>query len=310
MRNCKISGYGYYLPESIVTFDDQTRYRASDKETQLFMATSAATKAIRNARLKPENIDLIISASAVGIQPIPCTASLIHEQIMDGRDIPAMDINTTCTSFITALDMASYLIAAGTYKNILIVSSELASPALPKDKKEIYELFSDGAAAIVLSNTDNIEQGVIASKQCTWSEDAHATEIVGGLTGLNATKINNENRYKYYFKMEGLDILRACTRKLPKMFNEFKAEINLSMDDVDLVIPHQASKALPLIMKKLGIPEEKYVNYVSSFGNQVSVSVPFVLCKMLEERKIHAGDKVMLCGTAAGLTSNILLMEI
>lgn len=310
MRNCRILGYGYYLPENIVVFGNQTRYRASSEETQLFMATNAAKKAIKNAKLKPENIDLIISASAVGIQPIPCTASLIHGQIMNGHSIPAMDINTTCTSFITALDIASYLIAAGTYKNILIISSELASPGLPEDKKEIYELFSDGAAAIILSHTDNTGQGVIASKQCTWSEDAHATEIVGGLTGLNATKMNDENRHKYYFKMEGLDILRACTRKLPKMFDEFRAETNLSMDDVDLVIPHQASKALPLIMKKIGIPEDKYVNRVDSFGNQVSVSVPFMLCKMLEEEKIYTGDKVMLCGTAAGLTSNILLMEI
>lgn len=310
MRNCKISGYGYYLPKNIVTFGNQIRYRASGKENQLFMATNAAKNAIKNARLKPENIDLIIAASAVGIQPIPCTASLIHEQIMNDHNIPAMDINTTCTSFITALDIASYLIAAGTYKNILIVSSELASPGLPKDKKEIYELFSDGAAAIVFSHTDDTKQGVIASKQCTWSESAHATEIVGGLTGLNATKMNNKNRDKYYFKMEGLDILRTCTRKLPKMFDDFKKEANLSLNDVDLVIPHQASKALPLIMKKLGIPEEKYVNRVDSFGNQVSVSVPFMLCKMLEEGKIHTSDKVMLCGTAAGLTSNILLMEI
>lgn len=310
MRNCRISGYGYYLPKNIVMFGDQTRYRATGEETQLFMATNAAKKAMENAKLKPGNIDLIISASAVGIQPIPCTASLIHEQIMNNYSIPAMDINTTCTSFITTLDIASYLIAAGTYKNILIVSSELASPGLPEDKKEIYELFSDGAAAIVLSHTNNTKQGIIASKQCTWSEDAHATEIIGGLTGLNATKLNDENCHKYYFKMEGLDILRACTRKLPRMFDDFKKETNLSIDDISLVIPHQASKALPLIMKKLGIPEDKYVNRVDSFGNQVSVSVPFMLCKMLEEEKISTGNKILLCGTAAGLTSNILLMEI
>lgn len=310
MRNCRILGYGYYLPEHTVKFGNQTRYRSSAKETQLFMAVNAAKNAMKNAKLKPEDIDLIVSASAVGIQPIPCTASLIHEQIMNGHSIPAMDINTTCTSFITALDMTSYLIAAGTYKNILIVSSELASPGLPKDKKEIYELFSDGAAAIVLSHTDNSEQGIINSKQCTWSEEAHATEIVGGLTGLNATKINDNNRDKYFFKMEGLGILRACTQKLPKMFSEFMSETNLSIDDIDLVIPHQASKALPLIMKKLGIPEDKYVNRVDDFGNQVSVSVPFMLCKMLEEKRICAGNKIMLCGTAAGLTSNILLMEV
>ncbi len=308
MRNCKIAGYGYYLPDNTVSFGDQTRYRATN-ETQLFMASEAAKNAIANADLNTNDIDLIISASAVGIQPIPCTAALIHEQIMNGSNIPAMDINTTCTSFITALDTASYFISSGTYKRILIVSSELASPGLPQDKKEIYELFSDGAAAIVLAEADNASQGVIASKQRTWSESAHSTEIVGGLTGLNATKLTNKNRHKYFFKMEGLDILRACTRKLPQMFEDFKKENNITIKDVDLVIPHQASKALPLIMEKLGIPTEKYVNLVKDYGNQVSVSVPFMLCKMLEEKRIRAGDKILLCGTAAGLTSNILLME-
>lgn len=311
MRKCKIAGYGYYLPKQKVRFGNQTRYRANDMiETQLFMATKAVEKAIDNASLSMQDIDLLVSASAVGIQPIPCTAALIHEQVFNGLDIPAMDINTTCTSFITALDMVSYLIDAGRYRNVVIVSSELASPALPKDEKELFELFSDGAVAMVVSKTSNRNQGVIAAKQCTWSESAHATEIVGGLTGLNATKFNENNSRDYFFKMEGLDILRACTRKLPVMFNEFMQEYDISLDDVDMVIPHQASKALSLIMKRLKIPAEKYVDLVSEYGNQVSVSVPFMMCKMMKAGKIKTGDKVMLCGTAAGLTSNILLMEV
>ena len=310
MRNLKISGYGYYLPKNKLTFGSNTRYRAGDGETQLSMATKAAKNALSNAKMKSSSLDMIISASAVGIQPIPCTAALIHEQIAIGNKIPAVDINTTCTSFITALDFASYLIGSGDYTNILIVASEIASLALPKDEKEIYELFSDGAVAMVVSSTTDTKQGVVASMQHTWSESAHSTEIIGGLTGLNATKITEENKRKYFFKMEGLDILRACTRKLPEMFEEFKQKYSISMDDIDLVIPHQASRALPLVMKKLKIPENKYMNEVEKYGNQVSVSVPFMLCKALEDGRASPGDKILLCGTAAGLTSNILLMEL
>lgn len=310
MRNCRIAGYGYYLPKNTVKFGDQIRYRSNEQETELFMAVKAVNSALKNAGLKAKDIDLIVSASAVGVQPIPCTAALIHEQALKGSSAPAMDINTTCTSFITALDIVSYMIAAGTYKNVLIVSSEIASAALLEKRKEVYELFSDGAVAMVISNTNKKTQGVIAAKQCTWSEAAHSTEIVGGLTGLNATQLTEENYDQYFFKMDGLDILRACTQKLPKMLEEFKAENNVSIDNVDMVVPHQASKALPLIMKKLGIPKEKYIDHVKDYGNQVSVSVPFTLCKAMEDGDISPGDKVLLCGTAAGLTSNILLMEV
>lgn len=310
MRNIKISGYGYYLPKKELRFGENIRYRAREGESQLSMAVEAANNAIINSGVEVSSLDMIISASAVGVQPIPCTAALIHEQIAIGSEIPAIDINTTCTSFITALDFASYLIDSGNYNNILIVSSEIASLALPENEKELYELFSDGAAAFVVSSTSDNNQGVIASMQHTWSESAHSTEIVGGLTGLNATKLTKDNRRKYFFKMEGLDILRACTRKLPKMFDEFKEKYNITMDDVDLVIPHQASRALPLIMKKLKIPENKYVNEVEKYGNQVSVSVPFMLCKVLEDGRASPSNKVLLCGTAAGLTSNILLMEL
>ena len=118
MRNIKIIGYGNYLPKNIVEFDGEKRYRCNGSETQLDMAVKAAKKALEKAKLDIKNIDCIVSASAVIMQPIPCNAALIHEQIAKGTNIPAMDINTTCTSFVTALDTMSYLIEAGRYKNV------------------------------------------------------------------------------------------------------------------------------------------------------------------------------------------------
>jgi len=309
VRKVEIKGYGYYLPKKTVKFGDNTRYRASDGETQISMAVEASKIALKRAKAKIEDIDLIVSASAVGAQPIPCTAALIHEQLAKGMSIPAMDINSTCTSFITALDVVSYMIDAGRYKKVLLVASEMASVGLLPERKEIFELFSDGAAAVVLARSGR-KSGVIAAMQKTWSESAHATEIPGGLTALSPTQITKENRGEYFFKMDGFKVLRTCVKKLPKMFEEFLAENEVSLDDIDLVIPHQASRALPMLMKRLKVPKEKYVNIVADYGNQVSVSVPFALCKMLEEGKVKKGDKILLCGTAAGLTSNILLMEL
>ena len=96
-----------------------------------------------------------------------------------------MDINTTCTSFISAFDTISYLIEANRYNKVLIVSSELASVGLNPKQKESYELFGDGAAAIVLSKSSSENTGIIYGMQQTWSEGAHATEIRGGLTRIN-----------------------------------------------------------------------------------------------------------------------------
>ena len=109
MRKIKINGYGISLPKNIVNFNGQIRYRISGDENQLSLAVEACQKALVSANKKIEEIDCIVSASAVGIQPIPCSAALIHEKIAKGLDIPALDINTTCTSFITALDTMSYL---------------------------------------------------------------------------------------------------------------------------------------------------------------------------------------------------------
>jgi 3-oxoacyl-[acyl-carrier-protein] synthase-3 len=244
------------------------------------------------------------------MQPIPCNAALIHEQIAKGTNIPAMDINTTCTSFVTALDTMSYLIEAGRYKNVLIVASDVSSEGLNEEQKESYTLFSDGASAVVITKSEDSNQGIVGSLIRTYSEGAHATEIRGGGTLKTAMKYKPEDKADYTFDMKGKPILSLCVKKLPELFKEFEEKFNVSIKDVDLVIPHQASRALPFIMQILKIDESKYVNRVSEFGNMVSVSIPYMLCDLLEKGKIKKGDKVLLCGTAAGLTCNILLLNI
>ena len=137
----KFKGYGVELPKNTVNFKEQTRYRISGDEKQISLAVSACQKALKNANITISDVDCIVSASAVGIQPIPCMAALIHEKIAKGTSIPALDINTTCTSFITALDTMSYLLDVGRYKRVLIVSCDVASRALNPKQKESFQLF-------------------------------------------------------------------------------------------------------------------------------------------------------------------------
>ncbi len=310
MRHIKIAGYGSYLPRNVFEFNGETRYRCNGEETQLDMAEKAALRALENAGMKIEDIDCIVSAGAVMLQPLPCSAALIHERIAKGTCIPAMDINTTCTSFISALDTMSYLIEDGRYGNVLIISSDIASEGLNEDQKESYTLFSDGACAVIISKSDDPDQGVVGSMIRTYSEGVHATEIRGGGTLRTAMKYREEDRADYQFDMKGKPIFSLCTKKLPGMFKEFEEEFGVSVNDVDLIIPHQASRVLPFIMKILKIDEDKYVNRVSELGNMVSVSVPYVLCEMIESGRLKKGSRVILCGTAAGLTCNILLLNL
>ena len=309
-RQCKITGYGTYLPVKTVEFEGGTRYRVSGHETQLSMAVAACQQTLKRAGITIDDVDCIVSASAVDIQPIPSTAALIHEQLAKGSDIPALDINTTCTSFLTALDLMSYLVDTGRYKSVLIVSSEVGSLGLNPKQRESFELFSDGAAAIVLSKTDNPNQGVLASLQRTWSEGAHSTEIRGGLTSLHPKHYTEARKEDFMFDMNGRAVLRIAANRLPEMVKEFTELYDIKLSDTDIIIPHQASRALDMIMQRMGAPKGSYVNWVAEYGNMVSASVPFVLCKLLEDGTIQAGNKVMLCGTAAGLTANMIVMEI
>ena len=309
-RHVEIAGYGVSLPKNTVQFKDQTRHRVvENEETQLDLAEAAIQAALENANLSMKDIDCLVSASAVGVQPIPCTAALIHERVAKGLSIPAMDINTTCTSFISALSTMSYLIEAGEYRRVLIVSSEVGSLGLNPKQKESYELFSDGAAAFIFQSSDK-DKGVIASLQRTWSEGAHDTEIRGGLTSYQPKEYSEETKTNFMFDMKGKKILLLSARVIPEMFQEFQEKSGISKDAVDYIIPHQASRALPLVMDKLGVSKDKYLNIVSEYGNMVSVAVPFGLAYVLDHGYVKEGDTIFLMGTAAGMTVNMLALKL
>jgi beta-ketoacyl-acyl-carrier-protein synthase I len=309
MKRIQFKGYGIELPKNTVELKGQVRYRISEGESQISLAVSACEKALKNANITINDIDCIVSASAVGIQPIPCTAALIHEKIAKGTSIPALDINTTCTSFITALDTMSYLVEAGRYERVLIVSCDVASKALNPKQKESFQLFSDGAAAFVIEKTEK-EIGVIDAIQKTWSEGAHSTEIRGGLSNFHPKNYSEMTKEEYMFDMNGKTVLSLSISKIPELMKNFLKNNGMKVSDIDMTVPHQASVAMPLVMQKLGIEKDKFLDEVKEFGNMVSASVPITLVHGLENGKIKSGNTILLIGTAAGLTTNMTLIKL
>ncbi len=306
----KIAGMGRALAGEKICFGNQVRYRLSLGQNLLDLAEKAAIQAIQAANMEIKDVDAIVCAMATPLQAIPCNAALVHERIAKGLDIPAIDINTTCTSFISAVDIFAGLVEIGRYERVLILSGDTASAALNPGQKESYELFSDAVAACVLSRAEEGEHSaVLYSCQKTWSEGAHDTEIRGGCGLLSAFCMTKSNREDYYFDMKGAKILKLCARKLPVFVNGCLEEAGVKREEIHKVVPHQASRALDVVMPRLGFRPGSYIDRVAEYGNMVSASVPFVLCEAIEMRQIQRGDLILLMGTAAGLTVNFMLMR-
>jgi 3-oxoacyl-[acyl-carrier-protein] synthase-3 len=312
MKNCQIAGWGTYLPDEVVTFGAQTRYRVADHTSQLDMLAAAAEQALERAGLRPDDVDCVIAACAAGVQPIPCTAALVMERVAPGAAAAAFDVNSTCTSFVTAVDVASRYLADGEYENVLIVSGDVGSRFLDPGQRESFELFSDAAAAVVLTRGADAPEGpgVIASLQRTWPAHAHDTELRGGLSRHPAQAYADGDPRDYLFDMNGRRALMGMLAVLPGFFAAFFEKAGLGLDDVDLVVPHQASGALGIAMRRLGMAPGTYVDAVAEYGNMVSASVPYTLARCLDDGRLGRGDTVLLCGTAAGLTANALALRL
>jgi 3-oxoacyl-[acyl-carrier-protein] synthase-3 len=315
VRSCRLTGWGTFLPDRVVTFTGQTRYRIPDDMSQLDMLAAAAEQALGRAGLRADDIDCVIAACAAGVQPIPCTAALVMERIAPHARAAAFDVNSTCTSFITAVDIASRYLAAGDYERVLIVSGDVGSRFLDAGHRESFELFSDAAAAVVLTRETPgddpvVTPGVLGSLQQTWPAHAHDTELRGGLSLHPAQSYADGDPSDYLFAMDGRRALLGMLAVLPDFFTRFSARVGIGLDEFDLIVPHQASRALGLAMRRIGIPKGAYLDRVEEFGNMVSSSVPFMLAKSLDERRVGPGDTVLLCGTAAGLTANALALRL
>ena len=310
VRGLQIDGYGVCLPEGTVTFGSASRYRAEAPAQHLDMLVDSAEKAIAAAGISADDLDCIIGATAGDVQPIPCTASLVQERVAPDARCAALDVNSSCTSFITALDVASRYLRDGEYRRILIVAGDVGAQFLHPGQRESFELFSDAAVAMVVSPPSAEGVGVLASLQQTWPRHAHETELRGGGSRFPGRDFHPDNDHDYRFDMDGRAVLLSASRVLPGFFERFFEKAGTSVDEIDYVIPHQASRALPLIMRRIGIPEDRYANYVEDFGNMVSASVPFALARAWDEGRIGRGSRVLLCGTAAGLTANALLLQL
>lgn len=336
-RKIKLVASGRYIPKRVVPASEidallglsegssermsgvaKRHYADPVLESSSVMGAKAAKLALENAKLSFKDIDAVVCASGAPQQTIPCTAALIQEQLGElesGK--PAFDINSTCLSFVVGLDSLSYMLDAGRYERILLISTEIASVGINYEHAESACLFGDGAVAWVVERTPTAEYSeVLYSKLETYASGADTCRIEGGGTKYhprnNSKYSEEENKLRPLFHMDGRKVFKQASQVAPEFFARVQKESGLDLlKDIALFIPHQASKSgMEIVRRKLEIPDEKFMNILSDHGNMISASIPLALSYAVEQGRVKRGDKVMLLGTSAGFSIGCVIFEL
>ena len=327
MKTSIIKGIGYYVPENIVknkdlekimdTSDEWIQERTgirerrwvlegSDESTSS-MGTEAAKKAIKNAQISPDEIDFIIFATLSPDYFFPGSGVLIQRNL-GLKEVGALDIRNQCSGFIYALSIADQYIKSGMYKNILIVGSELHSGGLEKSTRgrNVSVIFGDGAGAVIIQASDDSGKGIMSTH--LHSEGKHAEELVviSPATKKWIDKLvedPNEDGSSYVPYMNGNFVFKNAVVRFMEVINEALIKNNLTKEDINLLIPHQANLRInQFVQKQLSLPDEKVYNNIMKYGNTTAASIPIALAEAIEKGKLNDGDILCLAAFGAGFT--------
>ncbi len=324
----KISGAGYYLPGApILSSEIEKQLQLSSgwvmdhvgvekrhiaqHESNTFMAGKALENALEDAGLALKDIGYLIAAAATFDHVIPNRSSMIKAAFQEGKelDFPCMDINSVCTSFLSALDVAAQLLRKGDMNHIAIVSSEKGSLGLSSNDPETYSLFGDGAAAIILSVDDTCTGGLIKYQFKTYSDGVFDTMIKGG-GNAHHPKHNGYDEKAFSFEMKGIKLLRLAQQKLPGFMQSVFCDTGLTLQSVDWIVPHQASKlGLKMLVHLNEGRRENIIDQLAQYGNCIAASIPLALVTSIKDGKIQEGDNCFLIGTAAGMSIGGALLK-
>lgn len=286
----------------------KSRRVAGYGETSISLGMEAALQALESSGLKAGDLDLILSASAIPYQAIPSTAPL-YQRALGVSGVPCFDINATCLSFVSATDMARAMVAAGRAKHVLVVSSEIASLGLPWHKApETAALFGDGAAAAVIGPVAS--GGIRAVRMQTYSEAYEACQVPTGGTRMDIHADPGAYERAAWFQMDGQVLYKLTAKKLRRFVGSVLEEAGWAMGDVELVIPHQASRGgIDHAIRMLGIAPDRVVDILSDHGNQIAASIPTALHYATQQGRLKPGTKALMVGTSAGVSLGALAWE-
>lgn len=318
IKSVGITGIGYSVPEKILTNADlekmvdtsdewivertgirERRIAEADVSTSV-LAAEAAVKAIEDAKLTPEDIDLIIVATATSDMAFPSTSCLVQHKI-GASNAAAFDLSAGCSGFVYGVNVGSQMIASGVYKHVLVIGAEVLSKILDWQDRNTCVLFGDGAGAAVLSEVEP-GYGLLSIDLGADGSGGDALMQPAGGSKLPASLETVANR-QHYVHMNGSEVFRFATKVMGASALRVLKRAGLTAADVDWFIPHQANiRIIQSAAKRLKLPMEKVIVNVDRYGNTSAASIPIALAEARDQGKIKKGDMLVLVGFGAGLT--------
>jgi 3-oxoacyl-[acyl-carrier-protein] synthase-3 len=324
-RFARISGWGSYAPAAVLTNADlerivdtndewivsrtgiRERRVAAAHETTASMAAVAGARAIAVAGLEPDEIDLILVATLTPDYWMPSTAALVKEAI-GNRRAAAMDIAAACSGFVYAYATAHAYVTSGMARHVLVVGAELLTRFLDYTDRGTCILFGDGAGAVVVSAADE-PTGPHGIEMTTDPAGAYMIWLPAGGSKRPASA-ETVARGEHFIRMEGKETYRFATKTLASTALAAIERAGLHIDDIDLVIPHQANiRIIEAVARGLGFPMERIFVNVDRFGNTSAASVPLALAEAVDSGRIKVGDRIVFVAFGAGFTSGAVAME-
>lgn len=322
MRFAHIVGWGSYLPQEVLTNHDLSRIVntshdwiytrtgirerriANERETTASMAFEAAARALAVADMRPSELELIIVATSTPESVFPATACQVQDYL-GASYAGAFDLSAACSGFVYALSMAANSIASGAVNNAVVVGAEMMSRVLDWEDRGTCILFGDGAGAVVLEGS-SVPGGVMAS---TLRSDGSG----GDMLRLPAVYDNpvptlgpsfSANGYhSNTIRMNGRQVFRFATRAISDSVEDVLEQAELTVDDVSLIIPHQANvRIIDVAAKRLGVSRERFFLNVDRAGNTSAASIPLALCEAVRAGLLKPDDNVVFVGFGGGLT--------
>jgi len=290
-------------------FSIGSRYWARDGETSSALGALAAENALLDAGWDASDLDVIIGACGVMEQPIPGTSVLIQKRLGIGDSgIPAFDVNSTCLSFLSALQVALHGFAAGGWKKVLIVAADIASAALDFKTPETSVIFGDGAVAIALEAGG--PHRVLAMQFASYGTGAELCKLEAGGTRLRPHEDLDGFLAKSRFQMDGAGLFKVTARHFPDFLGALFGRAGVEEKDVGVVVPHQASAAaLEHLKRSMPSCHDRTVDIFRRFGNQIAASLPHALFHARQDGLLRPGVLSLLVGSSAGISLGGAVVE-
>lgn len=318
MNRSKILSTGRYLPERVLTNFDlekivetsnewivsrtgiETRHIAAADQATSDLATEAAKRALEKSGLLATEIDLIIVATVTPDMAFPSTACIVQANL-GATKAAAFDVEAACSGFLYGLSMADAFIRSGMYKHVLVIGAETMSRILDWTDRNTCVLFGDGAGAAVVGPSDG-EDGILSTILGADGEGGKFLTQPAGGSRRPATLETVENK-EHTVSMAGSDVFKFAVRIMGNASVEAIEKAGLSLEDIQVMVPHQANmRIISAAAKRLELPMDKVKVNLNHYGNISAASIPIALDEALEEGLINKGDNVVLTGFGGGLT--------